>query len=170
MTTRTRWIGLAGFVIILTWASLWARFRESEAVEPRPRPELWVWDLPGCYRLIAQPWVGEGAGVAALPEYLMLAADSVDQWGRVQETYRARPMDSVSTARYRWFARADTLWIVWSSPAGAGGLALRESSDGLLGRARIGGSGDSVDVTARVQAWRVNCGTRELEVPDRIRR
>jgi len=157
-------------VIVLTWLSLWARFREGEAVEPLPPSGLNLWDLPGCYRLMAQPWPEGPPDVAPVPEYLMLVPDSLDEWGRVQPTYRARPLDEAGAPPYRWFVRADTLWVVWADRRVPAGLALRESSDGMLGRVRVGRPGDSVDVTARVQAWKVNCSTRELESSTRLRR
>lgn len=144
------------------------RFFESEPPEPRARPALRVWDALGCYRLAADPFL-DAAGVKALPEYLLLVADSLDQWGRQQETYRAMPLDEpASDATYRWFTRADTLWVVWTEGGRRGGLALREGPDGLLGRARV--RGPSVDASARVRAWRVNCATHAIESPDRLRR
>jgi len=126
--------------------------------------------MPGCYRVAGQPWPEGTDGVRQLPEFFMLVADSLDQWGRVYDTYRAEPLDGERNASYRWFVRADTLWVVWSEAGVQGGLALRESTDGLLGRARVGGAGAAVDATARVQAWKVNCGTREIESTTRVRR
>ncbi len=167
-TTRRHWFGAAGLFIALTWITILTRTAEPAPAEPVERPDLHVWDLPGCYQLVSQPTEDEIDVV--LPEHLFLAADSVDQWGRTQDTYRAEPLDADSAAApYRWFVRADTLWVVWSEGALRGGLALRASGDGLLGRARVAGSGDG-DATARVQAWKVNCSTRAIESAARVRR
>lgn len=167
---RRHMIAAAGLFIALTWVVLMTRFSSSAPAEPVQRPDLHVWDLPGCYRLAAEPGPGDSAGLE-LPEHLRLAADSVDQWGRIQETYRAEPLDGASSsAPYRWFVRADTLWVVWSSEGRRGGLALRTSADGFLGRALIGGSDGRADLTSRVQAWKVNCSTRAIESSARIRR
>jgi hypothetical protein len=157
-------------VIVTIWLAIWARSRESASPEIVARPALRLLDMPGCYRLSSQPWPDGTDGVRALPEHFMLVADSLDEWGRTYDTYRAEPLDGVRDEAYRWFVRADTLWVVWAEADVRGGLALRRSGDGLLGRVRVGGGQAAVDVTARVQAWRVNCGTREIESTTRVRR
>ena len=129
-----------------------------------------TWDALGCYRITADPWPEPTHAIAELPGHLMLMADSLDEWGREHETYRAVPMVDAPTGEYRWFVRADTLWVVWSRGGVSGGIALREVEDGLLGRARARSPRDSVDVSARVRAWKVNCGTREVEASTRLRR
>jgi len=159
---------VAAVLIAATWVAIGMRFTETEPEEPPARSALWKWDALGCFRVAADPFP-EDAGVEALPEYLMLVADSLDQWGREYETYRAVPLDSDAVlSTYRWFTRADTLWVVWSDKRSQGGLALREGLDGFLGRARV--TGTSIDVSARVRAWRMNCATRQIESPGRLRR
>ena len=165
-------LAIAGLIIVATWATLWMRFREQEPVEPPTRPDVRVWDVPGCYRVSAEPWP-EPDDAPPLPELLYLVADSVDEYGREQETYRASVLGPTEAgAEYRWFVRADTLWLVWSdADAGLrGGLAMRTTADGLLGRARVTGSDGSPDMSARTRAWRVNCATGEIEEERALRR
>ncbi len=124
---------------------------------------------------------GQGApGTAAesdlpiLPGRFLLLADSLDEWGRPQDTYRARPLDPgppSGDAAFRWFVRADTLWLVWSDARLRGGVALRGSSSSLVGRARVTGRGTPLDMSARVEAWPINCSTLRREgAPDPRRR
>ena len=144
---RRHMIAAAGLFVVLTWVVLLTRFSMSAPAETIPRAELHVWDLPGCYRLAAQPGPEDSDGLE-LPGHLRLAPDSVDQWGRIQDTYRAEPLDRAAAATpFRWFVRADTLWVVWSTGERRGGLALRTSGDGFLGRARVGGADGASDLT-----------------------
>lgn len=130
-----------------------------------------MWDLPGCYAVELGPWTPEAEpAVAGPPRSFMLVADSLDEWGRPQETFRAEtlPDTLAGSSPYRWFVRADTLWLVWNHGAARGGLALREGDDGFVGRARV--TGGSVDVTARAEALKVNCATGGTEPPRSGRR
>lgn len=164
-------LAVASLFIVLTWIAMWARFRETEPVEPPPRPAIRMWDVPGCYRVDVEEWPDQEA--APPPRVMFLVADSLDEYGREQETYRATALEPPgASAEYRWFVRADTLWMVWARSSGGlrGGIALRETSDGLLGRARVTGPDGSPDVSARARAWKVNCATREIEPRSRIRR
>lgn len=165
-------LAIASLIIVATWAALWLRFREQEPVEPPPRSAMRLWDVPGCYRVAGESWP-DPEEAPELPGYLYLVADSVDEYGREQETYRASVLDSDETAaEYRWFVRADTLWLVWSDGEASlrGGLALRSTADGLLGRARVTGREGSPDMSARTQAWKVNCATLEIEQDRPVRR
>jgi len=159
---------VAAILIVTIWVAIGMRFTRTPPVEPPARLALWKWDALGCYRVAADSFP-EDAGVEALPAYLMLLADSLDEWGREYDTYRAVPLDSdAALSTYRWFTRADTLWVVWSDKRRRGGLALREGLDGFLGRARV--TGNSIDVSARVRAWRMNCATHQIDSPHRRRR
>lgn len=124
-----------------------------------------MWDLPGCYELAVGAWTPATRDEVVEPaRRLMLLPDSLDEWGRSYDTYRAVPYPPASDREtpYRWFVRADTLWIVWSGGSGSGGLALRGSpGSGFVGRARVRGEEEESDATARVEAARVNCATRE---------
>lgn len=153
-----------------------------EPTEPPPRSSLRSWELLGCYELepgaweeAVDEWVvdtrpppGEGGEAApadapepAVPVHVMLAADSVDQWGRRLTSYRAVSLSPVADAApsLRWFVRADTLWIVWSRPGVRGGAALFAEGDSLRGRARVSRRSRSPDLSAPVTAWRINCAT-----------
>lgn len=122
----------------------------------------------GCYELDLGSWTPDGAEVAEPERRLMLLPDSVDEWGRSHRTYRAvaYPASDDDPRPHRWFVRADTLWVVWSRGSTSGGLALRGSPERLVGRARARRPGAS-DATARVEASRVNCFTREPWRPRR---
>ncbi|MDX1395490.1 MAG: hypothetical protein R3195_13970 [Gemmatimonadota bacterium] len=165
-----RLLAFAAVVVALTWGAILMRAREAADREPPPRPALRMWGMPGCYRISGDPWPEGVEEAVGLPDHVMLVPDSLDEWGRVYETYRAEPLDVEDDRAYRWFVRADTLWLVWSDAGVRGGLALRESADRLLGRVRVGGAGSGADATARVEAWKVNCATREIESTSRVRR
>lgn len=158
---------LIAVLLVLAAVSWLVRSRDSGAESaPPPRPALRLWELPGCYALDLDPWTPEGdTAVAGPPRSLMLFADSVDQWGRPQETYRARPLpDTLAGASpYRWFVRADTLWLVWNRGNARGGLALRARDDGFVGRARVADPRAGLDVSARAEALKVNCATGRAE-------
>lgn len=164
ITIGRRGTALAVLFIIGTWVVIWARFRASEARPPPAPPALPVWEVPGCYELAVGTWTPAPGDEIAEPERrLMLLPDSLDEWGRPHDTYRAVPYPAIPQERapYRWFVRADTLWVVWSGASGSGGLALRGSPGrGFVGRARVMRE-EGADATARVEAARVNCATRE---------
>lgn len=142
-----------------------------EPEEPPARAQLRAWDLLGCYELEAGAWeraagepdapAGAGGPGPSVPGRVMLAADSVDAWGRRLASYRAVDLGAERdpSRSLRWFVRADTLWIVWSGSGLQGGAALFAEGDSLRGLARVSGRDDSLDVSARVTAWRFNCAT-----------
>lgn len=169
----SRLLAAAGLSIAFVWISIWFRFREPPPEPPPPPPELRAWDYVGCHRLQFGDWVADDGGDAPaeappVVRSFMLLADSVDQYGREMNAYRAVPLESDVDAaglETRWFTRADTLWLVWSSPEVRGAVALREAWAGMAGRAvarRRGGAategaaGDGAAQTP-VSAWEVNC-------------
>lgn len=144
------------------------------------------WELVGCWELGLDPWrvtradTGVRARSAAPPSrtavpvdppgHVMLLPDSVDPWGRALDSYRAVPVgdSAVADPSLRWFVRADTLWLVWSRADVRGGIALRRLGGQLRGRARA--MGDSVDASARAEAWPVDCSTLRRGDPGPVRR
>ncbi len=162
-----------GLSAVFVWVSIWFRFRE---VEPPPPPEpadLRLWDFLGCRHLRFDTWLADNGGED--PETdpptvrsVMLFADSVDAYGREMTAYKAVALEGdgdLSGTETRWFTRADTLWVVWSSPEVRGAVALRRSRGEMVGRAvaRLRGptaaasaTGDA-PVQARATSWEVNC-------------
>jgi len=162
---------LVAILLVLAVVPFFLRRRERPPEEPPPPPALRLWDLPGCYAVELDPWTPPGdSAVTGPPRSFMLVADSLDEWGRQQETFRveALPDTLAGSSPYRWLVRADTLWLVWNRGVARGGLALRERDDGFVGRARVTGGG--VDVTARAEALRINCATGRPEPPRSGRR
>lgn len=177
------------YVLFASAAFFGVRRMSTPAPPPEPavslRPELRPWDYLGCYDLEVEPWSYErvvrqgelsvresaappaGASTRLTPDRIRLAADSVDEWGRELDTYRAMALDAdreeVREDRLRWFVRADTLWLVWSDGPVRGGVALFASADSLMGSARSFSRRDSLDATARATAWRINCATYARE-------
>ena len=176
----SRLAAIAGLAVVFVWISIWFRFRDT-APEPPPVPaDVRVWDYLGCHRLQFDNWVPDDDGDAPpvdppVVRSLMLFADSVDEFGREMETYRAIPLETdgdLTSLDARWFTRADTLWLVWSSDEVRGAVALRQGRTGMLGRAvaRLRGqaaanAGGGASVQAPVSAWPVNCHSLR---PDRI--
>ncbi len=118
-------------------------------------------------------WDEEEAPEAhGLPSQLMLVADDFDEWGRRYETYRAWPLASSEASdpntAYRWFTRADTLWVVWSELGTSGGMALRRYGDEFAGQAGI--RADSRSLNARARGWPINCHTRLRNWGELVRR
>jgi hypothetical protein len=167
-------VAIATLFAVLTWAAVWWRFNDAEPDRGVARPpSLRAWDFEGCLELVQDPWSGEGgspAGAPDLPRFLSLVPDSLDEWGRSYDTYRAVPLGETGRPPYRWFVRADTLWVVWSGTDLRGGLALLEVGSSLAGRARVTSQSGPVDLSARVEAWKVNCWSRDRPSPDRVRR
>ena len=144
------------------------------AATPPERPELNPWEMLGCYDLEVDPWesgmVPEArAPILTAPGRLRLAADSVDEWGRRLDTYRAVPLggdhDRLLRDVIRWFVRADTLWLVWSGRPVRAGIALLVSAngDGFIGRAVFSDGSSGTEGTAEAAAWRINCATLDRE-------
>jgi len=154
---------LAGLAVAFVWVSIWLRFRSFEPEAPPVPRQLQAWSFLGCLEFAVDEWdsdvVPEAVGV---PGLLMLVPDDFDEWGRDYETYRAWPLSSSDepdpTTAYRWFTRADTLWVVWSEPGTSGGLALRRYGDEFTGSAGL--RLDSGSANARARGWHVNCHTR----------
>ena len=177
----SRLVAVAGLAIAFVWVSLWLRFRDAVPEPPPEPPDLRVWDYVGCHRLQFDNWVADEDGEAPdgdppLVRSLMLFPDSVDEYGREMNAYRAVPLEADldrSRLETRWFTRADTLWLVWSSPEVRGAVALRTARGGMAGRAvaRLRGpaaatsAGGGGTVQAPVSAWEVNCHSLR---PDRI--
>jgi len=143
---------------------------------PPERRDLNPWELLGCYEINVEPWepgstvdTVPGIPLLSAPSRIRLAADSVDEWGRLLDTYRAVPLgeqhDESLRDVLRWFVRADTLWLVWSERPVRAGIALLESSsgDGLFGRAAYTDGASAAQGTAEATAWRVNCATLERD-------
>ena len=191
--------------IAFVWISIWLRFREPAPEPPPAPPDLRVWDFLGCHRLQFDTWVADDggdaptadgqAGAGQAPDAgaspadaggspagppvvrsLMLFADSVDEFGRPMNAYRAVPLETegaLARLETRWFTRADTLWFIWSSDEVRGAVALRDSRGGMVGRAvtRLRGAAAAASprgndaVQARASAWEVNCHSLR---PDRI--
>ena len=170
-------------LIAATLLRAWDRFR---APPPEPtvveRPDLSRWDMPGCYDLAVESWefsvraetgftVPETPRLLIPPTRVRLLPDSADQLRRSLTTYRAVPMsgdhDPSLEEFLRWFVRADTLWLLWSDGRAGGGIALRESGDSLLGRARAFDRQRELDGDAMAAAWRINCSTLERETGER---
>ena len=177
-------MAVAGLAIAFVWISIWFRFRDAAPEPPPAPPDVRLWDYLGCHHLQFDAWVPDDdgdAGPAGAPadppvvRSLMLFPDSVDEFGREMETYRAIPLEadgSLTGLDARWFTRADTLWLVWSSDEVRGAVALRQGRTGMLGRAvaRLRGqaaanAGGGGSVQAPVSAWPVNCHSLR---PDRI--
>ena len=171
-------------IIAATLLRTWDRMRSS----PEPvvqevvvRPDLVKWDMPGCYALRVDPWEwttpASDASELEVPAFLTpptrvrLMADSTDQWRRPRTTYRAVPLTGDHDPRMgeymRWVVRADTLWLLWSDGRAGGGIALRQSGDSLLGRARAFDRMQELDGDARAAAWRIDCATLERRSTER---
>lgn len=135
------------------------------------RPALRAGALTGCFALDLGPWAPAADPPPRVPGTVLLLADSLDRWGRRHETYRAAPFpDTIADGTpYRWFVRADTLWLVWATDEELGGIALRAGAAGLDGRARVASHSGVRDVTAAAHATHVNCATG-LPEPDRASR
>lgn len=185
-STWLRRVALALLVLLAVVEGL-DRLRSEEGAGTRPdRPDLPRWELLGCWELGLDPWRVTRTDTAARarsrppppraavpvdpPGHVMLLPDSVDPWGRVLDSYRAAPVGDTAAGgpALRWFVRADTLWLVWSRADVRGGIALRRFDGRLVGRARA--VGDSVDASARAEAWSVDCSTLERRETDRRRR
>lgn len=171
-------MAVAGLSVVFVWVSIWFRFREVEPPPPPPPPpDLRLWDYLGCRHLQFDAWLADegadegGESPEADPPVvrsLMLFADSVDAYGREMTAYKAVPLEGdgdLSRVETRWFTRADTLWVVWSSPEVRGAVALRRARGEMVGRAvaRLRGqaaaaspAGDA-PVQARATSWAVNC-------------
>lgn len=168
-------LGRSGVIVatllVLAVAPFFMR-RDPGPDEPSPRPALRVWEMPGCYAVEVDPWTPDtDSAIAGPPGSVLLLADSLDEWGRPQDTFRAEPRPDTleGGSPYRWFVRADTLWLVWNRGSARGGLALRAGEERLVGRARVTDPGAGVDVQARVEALKVNCATGRAE-PSRVGR
>lgn len=146
------------------------------------RPDLVRWEMPGCYTLRVEPWefsvqAESGFTVPETPPFLVppsqvrLLPDSTDRWRRPLITYRAVPLSPDSDTRLadylRWVVRADTLWLLWSDGRAGGGIALRQSGDSLVGRARAFDRQRGLDGDALAAAWRIDCATRQPEPAER---
>lgn len=183
------WIRLAAValvVFLLVVEGLDRLLSEDSASRPDDRPDLPRWEMVGCWELGLDPWritrtdTGPRARSAPPPPraavpvdppgHVMLLPDSVDPWGRVLDSYRAVPAADTAAddPSLRWFVRADTLWLVWSRADVRGGIALRRLGGRLRGRARA--IGDSVDASARAEAWPVDCSTLRRVDPGPARR
>lgn len=166
-------MAVAGASILFVWGSIWFRFRE---VEPPPPPEpadLRLWDFLGCRHLQFDTWVADDGGDPPeadppVVRSLMMFADSVDAYGRAMSAYHAAPLQGdgdLSDMETRWFTRADTLWVVWSSPDVRGAVALRQARAEMVGRAVVRLRGEAADASAvgdgslqaRATSWEVNC-------------
>ncbi len=171
-------------LIAATLLRVWDRMRsppEPTAPEVVERPDLVKWDMPGCYALRVDPWdwttPASNASELDVPAFLTpptrvrLMADSTDQWRRPRTTYRAVPLTGDHDPRMgeymRWVVRADTLWLLWSDGRAGGGIALRQSGDSLLGRARAFDRMQELDGDARAAAWRIDCATLERRSTER---
>lgn len=181
-----RRVALALLALLVAVEGLDRLRSEEGSGAPPDRPDLPRWELVGCWELGLDPWrVTRSDGVAGArsrrspplaavpvdpPGHVMLLPDSVDPWGRALDSYRATPVGDTAAGgpALRWFVRADTLWLVWSRADVRGGIALRRFEGRLVGRARA--MGDSVDASARAEAWPVDCSTLERRETDRRRR
>jgi len=190
---RSRWLRWA---LVLGVAVLLVLLRRPGVPRAEPDGEdglaLQPWEMLGCYRLLVRPWgpgvpgvlpdslldqtarAGRATASVAPPSGVLLLPDSVDRWGRVLDSYRARtigdggagasPVGSRRTDRHvRWLVSGDTLWIIWSEGRARAGVALRSVGDSLLGSARARLGSDSLDLGARALAWPVNCATGDRE-------
>lgn len=166
-------MAIAGLAVAFVWGSIWFRFRNFEPeASPEPR-HLQAWSFLGCLELVVDDWDSdEVPDQAETPDLLMLVSDDFDEWGRRYETYRAWPLSSSersdSDTAYRWFTRADTLWVVWSELGTTGGIALRRYGDELAGRAGL--RLDSGSANGRARAWPINCHTRLRDGGERVQR
>ena len=139
----SRLLVVAGLAVAFVWVSIGLRFRDATPEPPPEPPDLRVWDYVGCHRLQFDDWVADEDGEAPdgdppVVRSLMLFPDSVDEYGREMNAYRAVPLEADldrSRLDTRWFTRADTLWLVWSSPEVRGAVALRTARGGMAGRA-----------------------------------
>lgn len=189
----SRWIrhvalGLLALLLVVEGLD---RLRSDEPADPPVDPaDLPRWELVGCWELDLGPWRVTRPDTAARsrgrrpappsapasvpvspPRHVMLLPDSVDPWGRALDSHRAVPVSEPGSddgLPLRWLVRADTLWLVWSQSDVRGGVALRQQGDRLRGRARA--MGDSVDASARAEAWQVSCSTLERMPPGPARR
>lgn len=164
---------VAVLVVATAWISIWMRFRDvGPQVPPQPR-DLIAWSFLGCLDIDIDELEAEAsAREQELPDLLMLVPDDFDEWGRTYDTYRAWPLASGDApspnGSYRWFTRADTLWVVWSEPGTRGGVALRRDRNQLTGRAVL--RSDSISLGARATAWPINCHTRRRDWGRTLRR
>ncbi|MCG8467293.1 MAG: hypothetical protein MJB57_03675 [Gemmatimonadetes bacterium] len=160
--TPNRLLSVAGLAIAFVWVSIWLRFRNFEPELPVEPRSLQAWSFLGCMELTIDEWGSDAVEPRNAPELLMLVPDDFDEWGRTYDTFRAWPLASSNApdpgASYRWFTRADTLWVVWSETGTSGGVALRRFGEELSGRAGVRVGEGSVSATAR--AWPINCHTR----------
>ncbi|WP_419163444.1 hypothetical protein [Candidatus Palauibacter sp.] len=164
---------VVGLMMAFVWVTISLRFRDV-APEPPPEPaDLRAWDFLGCHRLQFDTWVSDDDGEPAAADppvvrSLILFPDSVDQYGRRMSARRAVPLEAdadMSGLETRWFTRADTLWLIWSSSEVRGAVALRRSRGSMVGRAvaRLRGQAEAADaggggsVQAPASAWEVNC-------------
>ncbi len=160
-------------MMAFVWVTISLRFRDV-APEPPPEPaDLRAWDFLGCHRLQFDTWVSDDDGEPAAADppvvrSLILFPDSVDQYGRRMSARRAVPLEAdadMSGLETRWFTRADTLWLIWSSSEVRGAVALRRSRSAMVGRAvaRLRGQAEAPDaggggsVQAAASSWEVNC-------------
>jgi len=173
---------IAGAAVAFVWLSIWIRFRDFEPEAPPQPPDLLAWSFLGCLDIDVDvepegrevdPGPEARHGELSLPDLLMLVPDDFDEWGRTYDTYRAWPLaapdgSAAQGSSYRWFTRADTLWVVWSERGMRGGVALRRDRNGLTGRARL--RSGSRSLSGRATARRINCHTRSAERVGEIRR
>lgn len=182
---RIRRAAVVLVLLLLAVEGLDRLLSEDDGSREEDRLDLARWELVGCWELGLDPWrvtrTDTGARARSAPPprtampvdppgHVMLLPDSVDPWGRLLDSYRAVPAgDTADDDRsLRWFVRADTLWLVWSRADVRGGIALRRLGGRLRGRARA--MGDSVDASARAEAWPVDCSTLRRVDPGPVRR
>lgn len=173
-----------GLLVLLLVVEGFDRFLTDDGAGAEPdRPDLPRWELLGCWELGLDPWRASRSDTAARdrsrppphltavpfepPGHVMLLPDSVDPWGRVLDSHRAVSVGDTASSdpQLRWLVRADTLWLVWSRDDVRGGIAFHRQGRRLTGRARA--VGDSLDASARAEAWPVDCSTLERIEPDR---
>lgn len=128
-----------------------------------------MWDFLGCRHLQFDIWLADEGGEPPeadppVVRSLMMFPDSVDAYGREMTAYKATPLEAdgdLSDMETRWFTRADTLWVVWSSAEVRGAVALRRARGEMIGRAvaRLRGQAAAGDgsMQARATSWEVNC-------------
>ena len=166
-------LAVVAALVVVVWVSIWFRFREVEPPPPPDPPDLRLWDFIGCRHLRFDPWLADDDGEAPetdppVVRSLMMFADSVDAYGRRMTAYKAVPLEGdgdLARMETRWFTRADTLWVVWSSPEVRGAVALRRERMGMIGRAvarlrEPAAAASDVgpgSMQARATSWEVNC-------------